>query len=174
MSIKENLLKEKLEKEVAAEQTRLEEKFEKAEQKDLPTTIKDLDKVKGKVITFPNGLVAFVGGKDEEDLQNGIDFVEDYAATHQDHPQDIIIAQEHKDAGLIPNKEIEIAGMRLCYYKNVQNLRNLAGQEIANLDDIKGKEQLPEEVALELLINRAADFLAFEEDAEDEEEDYDD
>lgn len=173
MSIKENLLKEKLEKEVAAEQTRLEEKFEKAEQKDLPTTIKDLDKVKGKVITFPNGLVAFVGGKDEEDLQNGIDFVEDYAATHQDHPRDIVIAQEHKDAGLIPDKEIEIEGMRLCYYKNVQNLRNLAGQEIANLDDIKGKEQLPEEVALELLINRATNFLTLDDDMA-EDENYDD
>ena len=117
-------------------------------------------------------MVAFVGGKDEEDLQNGIDFVEDYAATHQDHPQDIVIAQEHKDAGLIPDKEIEIAGMRLCYYKNVQNLRNLAGQEIANLDDIKGKEQLPEEVALELLINRATDFLTLEDDMI-EDEDYD-
>ena len=172
MSIKENLLKEKLEKEVAVEQVRLKEKFEQVEQKDLPTTINELGKIKSKIITFPNGLKCFVGGTDEKDLENGINFVEDYFASHQNNPSDILIAQEHKEAELIPDREINVEGMRLLYYKSSQNLRNLAGQEIVNLDDITGKEQLSEEVALELLTNRAKDFLATEyEDNEDEEYD---
>ena len=172
--ITKNLMKEEIAKKEAAEKARLEEMFATTAQKDIPTTIKDLEKINGKAIRFPNGLVAFVGGKDEEDLKNGVEFVEDYAASHKDHPMDIIVAQEHKDAGLNPDAEIEVNGMRLLYYKETQNLRNLAGQEIVNLDDIPGAIVIPTEAALELLKRRAEDFLDdYDEDDEyDDEEDY--
>jgi hypothetical protein len=149
------------------ENERLEKLFAETEQQDMVQTIKSLANSKGKLIRFPNGLVAFVGGSDEEDLQRGIEYVEQYAASHIDHEYDIVVAQEHIEAGLIPDKEITVKGRRLLYYKATQNLCDFGNNEIANLDDIPGKECLSVEAAIELLTRKAEEII--EDDEEDEE-----
>lgn len=172
--IKKNLMEEEIEKKENAEKERLEKLFASTPQKDIPATIKDLDNVNGKAIRFSNGFFAFVGGVNEEDLKKGVDFVEEYAASHQNNPMDIIVAQEHKEVGLIPDAEINVNGMRLLYYKDKQNLRNFVGKEVVNLNDIPGFENIPMEAALELLKKRAEDLIINEDDDEgyDEETEY--
>lgn len=170
-NIKTTILTEELNKKEQAERERLEKLFAETKQKDMADTIKELSNTKGKVITFPNGLVAFVGGTNDEDITKGVAFVEEYAASHKDNPRDILTAQAHIEADLSPTKEVKVCGRRFLYYQNTQNLRDFDGHEIADLNDIPGKEYIPVEAAIELLTRRAEEKIDdYEEDEEWEDE----